>query len=241
MLSCGAVPLNGFWNTRPNRAARRYSGQYVMSRPARRTVPRSKKKEPATAFSNVDLPEPLVPMTTVKDPSWTLSVTPWRALTSFTLPGWKVLRTPLTSSMGEPPYASFEKGEQFGHNQSEENKGGRDQLQVVRVHAPAQGDGDQQPEQHRTHHGADDGITKVASSHHRLADNDARQAPDNHADTHLHIGEPLILRQQGAREGDESVGDRKAEDDHLSVIRALRSDHLCIVAGGTHDPSAGRG
>src|SRR5208337_5325286 len=100
-----------------------------MSRPARRTLPPSTKKDPATAFSNVDLPEPLVPMTTVKDPSWMLSVTPWRALTSFTLPAWKVLRTPLTSSMGEPPFARFQIGNQFGGDQSEEDKRRSDQLQ----------------------------------------------------------------------------------------------------------------
>jgi hypothetical protein len=32
----GAVPVNGFWKTRPISAARRYSGQRVMYWPARR-------------------------------------------------------------------------------------------------------------------------------------------------------------------------------------------------------------
>ena len=36
----------------------------------------------------------------------------------------------------------------------------------------------------------------------RLADDDAGQAPDHHADAHLHVGEALILRQQRARQRD---------------------------------------
>ena len=65
----GAVPLNGFWNTRPIIAARRCSGQRVMSAPPRLIVPASTKNVPATALSSVDLPEPLVPMTTTNEPS----------------------------------------------------------------------------------------------------------------------------------------------------------------------------
>ena len=59
----GAVPLNGFWKTRPISDARRCSGQRVTSVPSRRIVPASTRNVPATAFSSVDLPEPFVPMT----------------------------------------------------------------------------------------------------------------------------------------------------------------------------------
>ena len=83
----GAVPLKGFWNTRPMRAARRCSGHRVMSCPANSMRPRSTKKLPEMAFCRVDFPEPLVPMTTTKEPSSTLRSTPWRALTSFSVPG----------------------------------------------------------------------------------------------------------------------------------------------------------
>ena len=52
----GAVPLNGFWNTRPISVARRCSGQRVMSFPSRRIVPWLGVNDPATALSRVDFP-----------------------------------------------------------------------------------------------------------------------------------------------------------------------------------------
>ena len=39
----------------------------------------------------------------------------------------------------------------------------------------------------------------------RLADDDARQAPHDHADAHLHVGEALVLRQQRAGQRDQPL------------------------------------
>ena len=88
----GAVPLKGFWKTRPMSVARRCSGQRVTSWPARRMLPRSTRNVPATAFSSVDLPEPFVPMTMTNEPGSMVRLTPCSARTSFGVPGWKVLR-----------------------------------------------------------------------------------------------------------------------------------------------------
>ena len=51
MVRLGAVPLKGFWNTRPIMLARRCSGHWVMSWPSREIDPRSTMKLPATALS----------------------------------------------------------------------------------------------------------------------------------------------------------------------------------------------
>ena len=67
----GAVPLKGFWKTRPMSLARRCSGQAVMSSPASRICPWSSGKLPATALSSVDFPEPLPPRISTKAPSGT--------------------------------------------------------------------------------------------------------------------------------------------------------------------------
>jgi hypothetical protein len=64
-----AVPLNGFWNTRPTNRARRCSGSRVMFQPSRSMRPSLTKNVPATALRNVDLPEPLVPTTARNPPS----------------------------------------------------------------------------------------------------------------------------------------------------------------------------
>jgi hypothetical protein len=61
MVRLGEVPLNGF-ETRAHQFGARMLGpsRYVASR--ERMVPSSTRNVPATAFSKVDFPEPLVPM-----------------------------------------------------------------------------------------------------------------------------------------------------------------------------------
>ena len=95
----GAVPAKGFWNTRPISFARRCSGQYVISRPARRIRPLSTGKLPATALSSVDFPEPFVPTTMTKDAGSIVRSMPCSDRTSFGVPAKNVLRMSLTSSM----------------------------------------------------------------------------------------------------------------------------------------------
>ena len=58
-----------------------------------------------------------------------------------------------------------------------------------------------------------------AGADERLADDDAGQAPHHHADAHLHVGEALVLREQGAGERDQAVRERQAEDDHVADVR----------------------
>ena len=100
----GAVPLNGFWNTRPMSDARRCSGQRrdVRARPAE-SSPRSTKNPPATALSSVDFPDPFVPMTMTNEPSSTVRSTPRSARTSFGVPALKVLKTLRSSSTATSP------------------------------------------------------------------------------------------------------------------------------------------
>ena len=78
-----AVPLKGFWKTRPISLARRCSGQRVTSRSARRIRPSSTRNVPATAFKSVDLPEPFVPTTTTNEPAGINRLTSRKARTSL--------------------------------------------------------------------------------------------------------------------------------------------------------------
>ena len=102
MVMRGAVPLNGFWNTRPMNFARRCSGQRVMSVPSSTMEPSSTMNEPASALSSVDLPEPLVPMTTTNVPSSSARFTPCSARTSLGVSGLNVLRIVLIASIALP-------------------------------------------------------------------------------------------------------------------------------------------
>ena len=73
-----------------------------------------------------------------------------------------------------------------------------------------------------------------------LAQDHARQAPDDHADAHLNVGEPLVLREDRARERDQGVGHHQAERDHPAHVDAQGPDHPRVVAGGPHrGPQAG--
>src|ERR1035438_934723 len=148
----GDVPLNGFWNTRPISVARACSGHRVTSRPASRMFPSSTGKVPATAFSRVDFPEPLVPMMITQEPSASSRFTPRKERTSFGVPGLNVFETPRTSSM-RAPQALFP--QELRHNERAEDKYRCDQLQIVGTEAPSQRHGYQQPEEHRTHHRTD--------------------------------------------------------------------------------------
>ena len=92
------MPASGSWKTRPISFARRCSGQPLISRPARRMVPASMRKVPATALSVVLLPDPLVPITTTKLPGSIVRSKPRKARTSSGVPALNVLQTPHISS-----------------------------------------------------------------------------------------------------------------------------------------------
>src|SRR5271165_1392153 len=58
--------------------------------------------------------------------------------------------------------------------------------------------------------------------------------PHHDADSHLHIGEALVLRQQRAGDGHQSVRKRQAEHQHMAVIDPGGANHLRVVAGAAH-------
>src|SRR5438093_13704930 len=72
-------------------------------------LPVSTKKVPAIAFNNVDLPEPLVPITTTQEPSSMATSTPFSERTSFRVPGLNVLEILRISSTCSPrlPFLRF--------------------------------------------------------------------------------------------------------------------------------------
>src|SRR4029450_6353840 len=124
------------------RAARRCSGQVVTSTPSSISVPASTGNPPATAFNKVDLPDPLVPMTTTNEPSLIERSTPLSARTSFGVPPLNVLKAPRICSIasdldraGASLYASDERWQ----DECEENEPGCHELQIVRVKSAAQG------------------------------------------------------------------------------------------------------
>src|SRR5437016_703466 len=133
--------------------ARRCSGHRVTSSPPIRTLPWSTGKAPATAFRRVDFPEPLVPTTITNDPSSMVKSTPCRDRTSLGVPWLKVLRMARSSSMGclRPRLLAIEPANESGNDQGQKQEQRGDQFEIVRIESPAQRDGHQQAEQHRTH------------------------------------------------------------------------------------------
>ena len=81
------------------KAARLYSGIFVMSVPSITIEPLSMGKAPAIALRVVDFPAPFEPITVQKSPSSSVKVTPRRAFFSLAVPAKKVLCTFLTSSI----------------------------------------------------------------------------------------------------------------------------------------------
>ncbi|KAF5037063.1 hypothetical protein DSECCO2_568590 [anaerobic digester metagenome] len=89
------VPMSGSWKTRPMKRARRCSGQRVTSVPSTAMLPESRAWVPARQDRKVDLPAPLEPMMVMKSPC-SMSMDRSRMLcTSFTLPRWKYLFSPV--------------------------------------------------------------------------------------------------------------------------------------------------
>src|SRR5215471_4358866 len=122
-----------------------------MSFPAKLIEPLSTMNVPATAFSKVDLPEPLVPMMIRNEPVSSRSETPRRARTSLGVPGLKVFTILEISSMSGNGglRGRLEFPHQTGSDEGNENEGGCDKFQVVWIEPAAQRDGYQQPEQYR--------------------------------------------------------------------------------------------
>src|SRR5262245_17955203 len=124
-----------------------------MLLPARLIEPVSTMNVPATAFSNVDLPEPFEPMMIKNEPVSSRSDTPRKARTSFGVPRLKVLAMLEISSMsgGGGLRGRFQFAQQCGRDQRYEHKRGGYQFQIIRIQSPAQRDGHEQPEEHRPH------------------------------------------------------------------------------------------
>src|ERR1700716_4303069 len=109
-------------------SARACSGHRVTSRPAHRMVPSSTRNVPATAFSRVDFPEPLVPMMITQEPAARSRFSPRRERTSFGVSALNVFATPWISSMSTPQALLTQ---ELWHDEGAEDEHCRDHLQVV--------------------------------------------------------------------------------------------------------------
>src|SRR5262245_23431087 len=162
-------------------------------------VPASTGKLPATALSNVDFPDPLVPITITQEPSSIVRSIPQSAFTSFEVPGLNVLKTFCSSSMEhrfrlrsrdwlEDARLFFELGQNPRQDQRHENKAGGDQFEIVGIEPPTECNSDEQAEQNRSHDRTGECQSQTSRANQGFADDDAGQSPDHHADTHLDIG-----------------------------------------------------
>ena len=86
----------------------------------------------------------------------------------------------------------------------------------------------------RSHDGPADRQAKPAGADERLPQDHAREPPDDHADAHLDVGEPLVLGEDRPRERHQAVGHHQADRDHPAHVRPERPDHPRVVAGGAH-------
>src|SRR5713101_4255007 len=143
-------------------------------------VPSSTRNVPAMAFSKVDFPEPLVPMMITQEPAASSRFTPRRERTSLGVPELKVFATSWISSMGNPRALFAQK---LRHDEGAEDEHCRNQLQVVGTKAPPQRHSDQQPEEHGTHHRADDRRAQLVRPCECFPDDDAGQPPHHHSDS----------------------------------------------------------
>src|SRR5262249_38508207 len=160
-------------------------------------------------------PEPLVPITMTKDPTSIVNVTSSRARTSLGVAAWKVFEMARASSMVEPCPAFREPCYHFRKDQRRENERRSNQLQVIWIQAGSQGDRHQQPEQHRTQNRSGDHQTELLAADQSLADDDARETPHYHPDSHLHVSETLILCEKRSGKRDQAVRQRQPCDRHI--------------------------
>ena len=97
-------------NSQDENAAILYSGSLVTSFPSMTMAPLSTGQTPAIAFSNVDFPAPLPPITVTKSPSFNVRFTPRSAFFSLTVPLLKVFVIFFISSIRSYPlFPMFEK------------------------------------------------------------------------------------------------------------------------------------
>lgn len=87
---------------------------------------------------------------------------------------------------------------------------------------------------HRAEHDGNQPVLKAARSEKHFTDNDRRQADDDSAGTHTHVGKAVALGNEGAGKGDQTVRDKQSENDHDVGVDALRTGHLRVAAGGTN-------
>src|ERR1044071_6205120 len=133
-----------------------------MSSPSRYTRPSVSARLPAMALRRLDLPEPLVPSTTVKLPRSSTRSTPSSARTSPGVPRWNTWEIPSSrsaaSAMGPGARASRspEPGAPLRDDEHREHERRRHQLEGVGVETGPDGRRDEQPEHHGAQHRARD-------------------------------------------------------------------------------------
>src|SRR5262245_48891322 len=123
-------------------------------------VPISTGNVPATALSRVDFPEPFVPMTITNEPGSRTRSMPRKARTSLAVPAWNVFAIWVSSSISSRSAIAHPR-QGIRQDQRDEHKDGSHQLEIVRIQSCAQRDRDQQAEQDRPHHRADEHVFEL--------------------------------------------------------------------------------
>src|SRR5690606_18197910 len=169
--------------------------------------PSSGRRVPATTLSRVDLPAPLGPMTVAKSPSARNRSTPWRAGRSQppssrnrleTPRRLSILPTPLGPGTGLPPeLAGPLQGP--GHREGGHHHQGGNQLQIPRGQAHPQRKARRGPVEDGAYQGSQGAEEDAPDPPQGLAQDDGSEPRHNHANTHPHVGEALVLGDQGAR------------------------------------------
>src|SRR5690349_13313283 len=125
-----------------------------MSSPSRYTRPSVSTRLPAMALRRLDLPEPLVPSTTVKLPASSARSTLSSARTSPGVPQWNTWEIPSSrsagSAMGLGSRASRgpEPAPPLRHDEHREHEHRGHQLERIGIEAGPDGRRDEQPEHH---------------------------------------------------------------------------------------------
>ena len=235
------LPLIGFWNTRPMSAARRHSGQLVTSRPLRRTVPRSSGRLPAMALSSVDLPDPLTPSTTTNAFASMVRSTPWSATCSFGVPGKNVWYRPVASSdrlahgrTTAPASRRRARATAPGITSAASTKTAVESLSAS-AGSPATSASATSSRKAMVPNSVPMICRRsVTAAEQALAQHQAGEPGDDHADAHRHVGEALVLREQRAGQRHQAVGEQQRQGHHEAGVEPQRARRLRVPARRAH-------
>ena len=233
----GAVPLNGFWKTRPISLARRCSGQRVTSWPAMRIAAGVGEERAGDGVEQRRLSRAVGAddddERAVVDASGRHLAS---ARTSLGVPALNVLATALRpQAWRRLPAAAAGCRAGSGSTSAANTKTAVISLRSLGLR-PARS------AMATSSRNSTEPITapmitspSCVRADQRLADDDARQPPDHHADAHLHVGEALVLREQRAGQRDQAVARAPARGSIMLPTLTPSARIICgVVAGGAH-------